>query len=226
MKRDKIIRIIFAIVVVICVILYMLPSKATEDELKFKKEYEIINNKINTKTSKKNRKVSIPEKNGIQYLTAKEMIEKINNRDTFIVYFGFSDCPWCRSIIETLISTMKDNGIKELYYVDIKEIRDQYVVKNSYLIKEKEGTKAYERLIKKIGNVLKDYNVTDENGQEVSTGKKRIYAPNVVGIKEGKAIIMETGISDKQTDSYMKLTSKMKNDTKKQIENVINKIYE
>ena len=225
MKRDRIIRIIFIVVVIICTILYLLPTKATKDELKFKKEYESINNKLNEKTNKKNRELTIPEKNGVEYLTAKEMLEKIDNKDTFIVYFGFADCPWCRSIIETLITTMKDNGIKDIYYVDIKEIRDEYLVKNGYLIKQKEGTKDYYKLLKKLKGVLENYEVKDENGNKVSTGETRIYAPNIVGIKDGKAVIMETGISDEEKDPYMKLTDDIKKDTKKQIEKVINKIY-
>lgn len=225
MKRDRIIRIIFIVVVIICATLYLLPSKATKDEIKFKKEYESINNKLNEKTNKKNRKVTIPEKNGIEYLTAKELLDKIDNKDTFIVYFGFADCPWCRSIIETLITTLKENGIKNIYYVDIKNIRDEYTFKNNYLIKTKEGSKEYSKLLKKLKNVLEDYNVTDEDGNKVSTGETRIYAPNIVGIKDGKAVIMETGISDKEKNPYMKLTNSMKKDTKKQIEKVINEVY-
>lgn len=225
MKRDKIIKIIFIGVVIICTILYLIPSKPTKDELKFKKEYESINNVVNEKTNKKNRKVSLPEKNGVSYLTAKELLNKLDNKDTFIIYFGFNDCPWCRSIIETLISTLKDNGIREVYYVDIKEIRDQYIVKDEELVKTKEGTKEYMRLIKKLSKVLSEYNITDENNNEISTGEKRIYAPNIVGIKDGEAVIMKTGISDKEKNPYMKLTNAMKKDTKNQIEKVISKVY-
>ena len=222
MKRDKIIKIVFIIVVIICTILYLIPSKPTQDELKFKKEYESINNKINEKTNKKNRSVTIPEKNGVEYLTAKELLKKINNKDSFIVYFGFNDCPWCRSIIETLITTLKDN---RLYYVDIKEIRDQYTVKDGYLIKEKDGTKDYSKLLKKLSKVLSEYELTSENGTKISTGETRIYAPNIVGMKNGKAVIMKTGISNKEKDPYMKLTDEMKKDTKKQIEEVMSKVY-
>ena len=75
-------------------------------------------------------------------------------------------------------------------------------------------------LIKRLGKVLEDYTVGD-----ASTGEKRIYAPNIVGIKEGKATVMQTGVSKKETNPYMKLTKTMKEDTKKQFIKVIEGVY-
>ena len=220
MKRDLVIKIIFGLVVVAAFVLLLIPSKPTEDELRFKKEYESINNQVNEHTGKKNRKVSIPENNRVIYIEGKELLKKMKNKDSFIVYFGFSDCPWCRSVIEILIKTMKENNVKEIYYMDIKNIRDTYKIEDEQPVKEKDGTEEYMKLIKKLENVLKDYEI-----DEVSVGEKRIYAPNVVGIKEGKATVMKTGVSKKETNPYMKLTKTMKEDTKKQFEKVIEGVY-
>ena len=51
--------------------------------------------------------------------------------------------------------------------------------------------------------------LTDQNGNEVDTGKKRIYAPNIVAVVAGEVKEMTDGISGKQTDAYMELTSDM-----------------
>lgn len=220
MKRDLVIKVIIAGVLIACLVMFLIPNKPTKDELKFKKEYESINNKISEHTGKKNRKVTIPEKNGVKYIDGKKLIKKIRNKDSFIVYFGFKDCPWCRSVVEILIDTMKENNVKEIYYMDIKEVRDVYKIEDEKLVKEKEGTAEYMELIKRLGKVLEDYTVGD-----ASTGEKRIYAPNIVGIKEGKAIVMQTGVSKKETNPYMKLTKTMKEDTKKQFIKVIEGVY-
>ena len=56
--------------------------------------------------------------------TAEEIAEKIEKKDSFIVYFGFAKCPWCRSVLETLIEVAKDQGLDTIYYVDVKDVRD------------------------------------------------------------------------------------------------------
>ena len=58
-------------------------------------------------------------------------------------------------------------------------------------------------------NVLSDYNLKNEDGEEISTGEKRIYAPNVVAVVNGKAEKMTEGISEKLVDPYSKLTEEM-----------------
>lgn len=220
MKNNVVIKIIVILVAIISLILILFPKKPTKDELRFKEEYESINNVVSEHTGKKNRKVILPEKNRVKYIDGKELLKKIKNKDSFIVYFGFKDCPWCRSVVEVLIETMKENNVKEIYYMDIKEVRDIYKIEDEKLVKEKEGTVEYMELIKRLSNVLEDYTVGD-----ASTGEKRIYAPNIVGIKEGKATIMQTGVSEKETDPYMKLTKTMKEDTKKQFTKVIEGVY-
>lgn len=220
MKRDLVIKVILGVVILICLVMYLIPTKPTKDELKFKEEYESINNIVNEKTGKKNRKVTIPEKNGVKYIDGKKLLKKIKNKDSFIVYFGFKDCPWCRSIVETLIKTLKENNVKEIYYMDIKEVRDVYKIEDEKLVKEKEGTKEYMELLKRLSNVLEDYTIGD-----ASIGEKRIYAPNVVGFKDGKSVIMKTCVSKEEKNPYMKITKKMKIDTKEQIEKIMNEVY-
>ena len=216
MKKEYIIKTLIATLPIIIILLLLYRYIPTYSESKFKKEYESINNKISKYTKKKNREISIPIKNKIEYIEGEDLIEKIDKKENFIIYFGFSDCPWCRSIIEDLINVMKNENIEKIYYMDIKNIRDKYIIKDNELIKEKEGTKEYYKILSKIGNVLEDYKI-----DEISTKEKRIYAPNVVGVKDGKAVIMRTGISEDETNPYMKLTKKMREDTKKQFMEII-----
>lgn len=196
------------------------------DAVKFKEEYESLNGEKSKKTGKINRSVNISKDNVFVYKKASDIVDAINNKETFAVYFGFSECPWCRSVISTLSEVATDIGIDEIYYVDVSDIRDELEVKNGKVVTKKQGDKSYMELLKLLDNVLDDYTLTDDSDKEISTSEKRIYAPNVVSVVAGKAIKKDTGISDKQTNPYMKLTAKMKKETYNKFKCVLDCIVE
>lgn len=184
------------------------------DALKFKEEYEKNNGVKNEKYNVTTRTVNIPEDNPMVYATAEEIIKKIDNKETFVVYFGFSDCPWCRSVIEELIHVAQDLKIEKVYYVDVKELRDvKELDENNNVVTSKEGDEHYMKLLEKLDSVLDDYTLTDKDGNEVSAGEKRIYAPNVVGVANGKPTELETGESEKLINPYDELTEEMRTET-------------
>ena len=187
-------------------------KKDLTDAEKFKKEYETINNK--EIDNNKVRKVTINKDNPIVYKEAKDIVEMIDNKDTFIVYFGFNDCPWWRSMVETMLKVMSDYNIDKLYYVDIKEIRDEKELDSDGNIKTiKEGTKDYQELLNRLDILLEEYKVKD-----VSMNEKRIYAPNVVAVTRGTPLEMTTGLSDDQKDPYQEITKEMKSTMYKKLE--------
>lgn len=184
------------------------------DAKKFKEEYESLNNKIREKDNKKIRAVNIPEDNPIIFKTAEEIVKMMDNKESFLVYFGFNDCPWCRSIVEELIKVSIDNSVAKLYYVDVKDIRDiKEIDEEGNIITTKEGTKGYNELLERLSNVLEDYKLTNQDENEVSTNEKRIFAPNVVAVSKGKAIELSTGESEKLKNPYDKLTEEMRKET-------------
>ncbi len=184
------------------------------DALKFKEEYEKQNGVKNEKYNVTTRTLNIPEDNPMVYATAEEIIKMIDNKETFVVYFGFSDCPWCRSVIEELINVANDLNVEKVYYVDVKELRDvKELDENNNVVTTKEGDEHYMKLLEKLDSVLDDYTLTDKDGNEVSAGEKRIYAPNVVGVANGKPTELETGESEKLTNPYDELTDEMRTET-------------
>lgn len=207
---------IFSILLIV-VLLVSLTGCTVSDDIKdsdkFKKEYESENGK-KSKSGKEYRKLSIPDDNPFVYITAEELSKKIDKKETFIVYFGFSTCPWCRSVIEEMIKCAKDSDVDMIYYVDIKDIRDtREINKDGEIETTKEGTKGYMELLEKLDAVLEEYKATvTDSEEEISLEEKRIYAPNLVAVVEGKATKLEDGISDKLTDPYMELTDEIKKD--------------
>ena len=187
-------------------------GNVSSDALKFKEEYESLNGEKND-NGNKHRTLNIPKDNPFVYATAADINNKIDKKDTFIVYFGFSKCPWCRSILEQFIKVAKDNKVNTIYYVDVLNIRDVKEVKDGEVVTTTEGDKDYMALLEKIGDVLEEYTLTEANGNKVDTNEKRIYAPNIVVVSRGKAIKMETGIADDLKDPYSELTTAMRKDT-------------
>ncbi len=185
--------------------------------LEFKNDYESLNDKEN-KNGKLNRRVIINENNPFEKITTDELVKKIDNKETFYVYFGDKLCPWCRSVIEKSIEVALKKEIKKIYYIPIWDddgneiVRDKYEIVDGKLEKTIEGDKNYSRLLNYFDDLLKDYIVTDSNGNKVDTNEKRIYAPNFIYIEDGIAKRLVTGISDKQLDSRSELTSEILKD--------------
>lgn len=199
------------IIVIAIISLFLLTGcvDKNSDAYKFKEEYESINDKDNGHGNKY-RKLNIPTANPIVYQTTSDIVKRVENKETFIVYFGFKECPWCRSIITELINAAKDKGIDTIYYVDVKDIRDvKQVDEENNIITVQEGDKDYLTLIEQFSNVLSNYTLTKLD-EKIDTGEKRIYAPNIIVVSNGKAIQMEEGIPKSLTDPYSKLTKKQK----------------
>ena len=188
------------------------------DAFKFKEEYELLNDTVNESNGKKYRTLEIDENNSIVYKTVDEIVDMMEDDETFVVYFGFASCPWCRSIIKPLLEVGDDLEISSIYYVDVKEVRDVMELDDDgNVVTKKEGTDAYYKLLEKMDSVLDEYILMDEDGNEVSTNEKRIYAPNIVSVIEGEAVELTDGISDKQTDGYMELIDEIEEESYEKI---------
>ncbi len=186
---------------------------ATEDSKAFKEQYESLNGTKNS-SDKDYLKVSIAENNPVEIKTDEEILEVLTN-GTGVIYFGFNSCPWCRSLVETLLQSIDDNNIKKLYYVDIKDIRSSYEVKNKKLKETKKGTESYYEILKKLDEYLTEYTITEDK-KEYDTKEKRLYAPTVIAIKNGEIVGFHEGTVESMTDPYLGLNA----DEKKELLNI------
>ena len=107
---------------------------------------------------------NVSEDNVFVYRTDKEIIE-ILKHGTGIVYLGFPECPWCQAYVSYLDEVAKETKIEKIYYLNILEIR-------------KNNTREYQEIVSLLDNYLS----YDEEG------KKRIYVPAIVAVKEGEII--------------------------------------
>jgi len=198
--------------------------KTNSSSLKFKEDYELLNDREN-KNGLKYRNVNIDLNNPYEEITSQDIINKIANHETFYVYFGDKLCPWCRSVIEKSIEVAKRNGIEKIYYIPIWDndgeevLRDKYVLENDEVVKVVSGSTDYYVLLELFDKLLKEYTLTNSNGEIVEVNEKRIYAPNFIYIEKGIPIKLITGVSNLQKSFNDELTNEILNDEDKIFEN-------
>lgn len=216
------------IILLITLVLLTSCAKKETDANKFKKEYENKNSE-EIIAGENYRKLDISKSNPFVYSSGDEIVNKIENKETFYVYIGSSKCPWCRSVIEKFIEIANLNNIDKVYYVDIwgddheEILRDKYTLdENNKPQKTVEGTESYYKLLNYFDEFLEEYTLTTAKGKTVKVGEKRIFAPTFVYIEEGTVKKLVTGISDKHTTYNAELTNEILDDEAKTFKEFLN----
>lgn len=180
------------------------------DAQKFKDEYETLNGQ-NSPSGKKYKKLNIDSENPIKYSDYDEILDIIEN-GTGIIYFGYPECPWCRTAITVLFETAKDYDIDTIYYMNLKDERDYREVKNGKVVyqededgKKLKGSKGYFKLLDALNEELDDYKI-ESDGNTYDTKEKRIYVPLIVFVNDGKIVGTHTSTVDSQENGYDELT--------------------
>lgn len=188
------------IIVVIGVIGYLIYKNNSEDKteytitndsLKFKEEYESLNDK-DTGYNQTYQTLDIKSYNPMLYSNYNEIFE-ILEKGTGIIYFGFPECPWCRNLVPVLVSSALESKVDKIYYLNIKEDRNTLTLTKKGKIKtEKQGNENYLKLVDILKNYLPVYDgLKDET-------IKRIYLPTVVFVKDGKVIGVQESLESYQ----------------------------
>ena len=217
---------VFLLMGVISLSVYDMKEKNVSDSLKFKEEYEGFNGEKNDYFEYRN--LSITEKNPIIYSSAEEIVQKIENNETFIVYFGDPECPWCRSVIEQAINSANENGISKIYYVRIwngfhnEILRDVYELDKESPVLKVKGSVSYYKLLKYFDKLLQDYTLTNKDNKTIQVNEKRIFAPSFIYVKDGNPLQLVDGISKKQESYNSTLTEEILSEEKE----IFDKFYQ
>ncbi len=118
-------------------------------------------------------RVKFPKEYSITYLAEEKILSMLEN-GTGVIYFGYSTCPWCRNIIFPLLTAMQSSHVN-LYYVDVKQIRDS------------------SKIIDKLSSYLKKDN----------NDNYRLLVPDVYFILEGEILFHHVGTVDSYKNPYL-----------------------
>lgn len=183
------------------------------DAIKFKEEYENLNDSENYI------KLNISKDNPFIYANYEDIMEIIDT--TGIIYFGFPECPWCRNAVEPLIKAANKTGIKEIYYYNIKDIRNTLILdENGNIITKKEGTDEYNSIVKALYDDLDVYEGLNDDRV------KRIYAPTVVFIKDGEVVGLHTSTVSTHKNPSIKMTNEQEGELINIYEGYIHKVLD
>ncbi len=198
-------------------------TKHRQSALDFKTEYEALNDKTAFKDLKY-RALDINEDNPYIKVTPKEIVEKLENKESFYLYVGDPLCPWCRSGLEKMIEVAMNEGVKDIYYIDFWDdehneiLRDLYEVqtegKKTSVVKTKESTEEYAKILEAVKDFAQDYVLTkDEKTYE--TGTKRIMGGDHFYFENGVCKKYVTLRSPKLANAFDELTKEVLDDQEK-----------
>lgn len=219
MKKNIIITISILIVVAVMtlVIVFMKTEEPkttyTEDEVKFKEEYEKVNG-IEYKEGHILKDVNINNDNNVKYVSDDEIIDVLT-KDSNVVYLGWPECNWCRTILPVLLDTLKENNIDTLYYYNFKKLRTAYEEG-----KDEKLVSIYEDIIDIIGKDVSTVFSEDSS----KAGEKRIVAPTVVFIKDGNYLGCHVGSVETQKNSEDDLSDKERKELEKAYQKYLDQI--
>ena len=193
------------------------------DAVKFKEEYESLNNTVRESDGGTYKSIKIQEDNPIVYVDALEATRLIKE-ETGILYIGANWCPWCRNIAPVLIDVAKSNGLKKVYYLDLTTYRNVWDVVNGELVKTQKEKEGYYDLLDVLDPILGDSNYAIIDGENTfETDEKRIYMPTVLAFKKGEITDSHVGsvnLNDDQT-KYDLLTDDQREELVKRYEAIL-----
>ena len=169
------------------------------DSVIFKKEYEEYNNKTWEYGDLKGTylELNIDKNNPIVYLNDDNIVKELTS-GTKIIFFSSPDCNPCRANVSPLLKAAKEDGIEEVYYYNLKEVRTAYEQG-----KNNKQSKIYEQIVKTMPNYIE---TTFETGP--NKGKKKLISPAVVLIKKGKVKNYYNASDNKSINYNKELTEK------------------
>lgn len=218
MRKNMIIIISVIIVIgVLSTVLFFIKTDAvkdvyTDDEIKFKNEYE-KDNGVELTENYILKTLNIDSDNNVKYVSDDEIVKLLHN-GTNVIYFGWSECNWCRTALPILLKTLKENNVDTLYYYNLKKLRD------SYENEDEEKSKIYEEIIKVIGTDINT--VFDENSTRAN--EKKVLVPTVVFIKDGNYVGLHFKTVDSQVNSTDELDEEEKQELSRKYQELIDKI--
>ena len=116
-----------------------------------------------------------------------EMVKLINDKETFVVFFSFEECPYCNAIMPYVNKAAEDADM----YVGYIDTRSNPEWTNNMEID------GYDKVVKYFGDHLPE----DEDG------KDHLYTPDMYFIKNGEVVARHDGVVEGADDPTVPLTS-------------------
>ncbi len=200
------VKVAFFLCFVVCLTPIAYAAATESDAQIFKQEYEILNNNVSWDGVTEFQPLTIPEDNDIKYATSED-IKLLLESGTGVLYLGFPECPWCRTLIPPLLQAKTDSTYNgELYYYNALYDRNVLSLADDGTITvEVEGSDIYNHLLSKLESYLLPYEGLNDDTI------KRIYFPTTVFVKNGNIINVHLNTIEEQKEGNSLLTQEQHN---------------
>ena len=181
--------------------------KFTDDEKKFKTEYESLNG-TSLSDGEKLKKVVIVDDNNVVYVNLVKAVEMMS-KESGVFFFGYATDNMTRIVTPLLLNAMQSTSLDKIYYVSVREneseetdFRDVYSLDKKRVKLTKEGKVGYDELLTLLDEYLPKYTLVNSDGKIFNTGEKRLQVPTVVAILDGKVVAYVEGtVENHEIDS-------------------------
>ena len=233
MKKDNLILLILLGVVVVLVVVCGIFAYQREEQTlsksdaeKIAEEYASLNDQVNETNNLTYPSVDLGVDNPFVYVSEETVIDLLEN-GTGVIYFGFSSCPWCRSMLPILNEAASEVGMGRIYYLNVQDIRDTLELdENNKVVTTKEGSNGYYQIVCLLDEYLSEYTLEGKKNELVDTNEKRLFAPTVVGVRNGEIVGFHEGTVDTQENGFSTLTDEEKEELKKIYVEILNQTLE
>lgn len=183
------------------VLLFSCAWADSPDAERFRHEYEIMNGQLAMDGENTYQTLEIPEDAPIVWLEADGLIDLMDG-GTGVLYLGFPECPWCRTLLPALFEAMAQSDFDgNLYYYNAQQDRDfLYLDENGEIAVKNEGTALYRMLLERLDAYLQPYAGLND------PAIKRILFPTTVFLRDGEVVDVHCVTVDSQTDGFAPLT--------------------
>ena len=135
-------------------------------------------------------------------LTISGFLSLIEEEKTFIVYFGYEECPWCNDLLPILNEVSIEKQLP-IYYIDFMSEENKNDIDG----------------LEKIKDLCSDFLEEDDQGQ------LKLYFPTVFYVREGKVIEIHQGTVSGHDASKSALTEKQKARLKYNLEKEFDNLF-
>lgn len=205
MKKTLAFVVAFLLILTCACACFAEPAESTEpertDAQQFKFDHEKMNGMMSMDGASAYQVLEIAEDNPVLYADL-ESIQMLLTEGTGILYLGFPECPWCRTLVPVLLEAVETNEFDgNIYYYNALFDRDKKSLdENGNIVTESEGTEMYQALLELLDEHLWAYEGLND------PTIKRVYFPMTVFVKDGEVIYSHIDTIPSQKDGYDPLT--------------------
>lgn len=135
-------------------------------------------------------------------ISISQFLDMVDEKKTFICYFGYESCPWCNDLLPILDEVCQQYQLK-IYYMDFLDEEN------------KEDIESLEAL----NDFAKDYLNTDEQGN------LQLFFPTVYYVQKGNLVNLHSGTVSNHDATVAELTERQKARLKYNLEKEFDSLF-